>query len=389
MVSLPQLVKGRLRQQLRLDPHPDPNQLTALIESCLPEAERARVLKHMASCEECREVVFLSLPEMESSQLTLAKTHVEWLRWPALRWGAVAACALVVGAAVTLHRESPRFQTAPLVAVTSDRDALPEKVSPASEQSNLSKQNNKPDAQPTGNNFAKDRAANPHSATQNLPSAVTIQSSSSAAAKITEPSRVAGSDMSTLGASTRADGLQGLPEEQDRRVEKRDEVPGVVGRNVPSSPAAANAELATGKAKEPLSKDEVAAEAKKSLPMQGASATGGLVLAPRWTLSADGTLQRSFNAGTTWETIPLGANSHLRALAAVGNEIWVGGSAGSLYHSSDAGNHWTQVRATVAGRALTSDIIGVEFTDTQHGKLTLADGESWSTTDGGQSWSTK
>ena len=48
-----------------------------------------------------------------------------------------------------------------------------------------------------------------------------------------------------------------------------------------------------------------------------------------------------------------------------------------------------QVKPVADGKSLTADIIGVEFTDARHGKLTTAANETWTTTDGGQNWQTK
>jgi photosystem II stability/assembly factor-like uncharacterized protein len=107
---------------------------------------------------------------------------------------------------------------------------------------------------------------------------------------------------------------------------------------------------------------------------------------PRWTLSSDGTLQRSVDSGRTWATIQISSAATFRALAANGLDIWVGGSAGAFFHSSDAGQHWTQIRPIASGEVLTDDIIGVEFTDLQHGKLTTAGAETWFTADAGQTW---
>lgn len=109
-------------------------------------------------------------------------------------------------------------------------------------------------------------------------------------------------------------------------------------------------------------------------------------LAPRWTLSADGTLQRSLDTGATWQTIVVSSKTVFRALAANDLDIWVGGSAGALFHSSDAGEHWTQVRPVANGAVLEDDIVGVEFTDTLHGRLTSSAEETWMTADAGQTW---
>jgi photosystem II stability/assembly factor-like uncharacterized protein len=67
----------------------------------------------------------------------------------------------------------------------------------------------------------------------------------------------------------------------------------------------------------------------------------------------------------------------------------VGGSGGTLFHSSDAGQHWTQVQPVVNGGALTADIIGVEFTDLLHGTVTTSSKETWITDDAGQNWRKK
>jgi photosystem II stability/assembly factor-like uncharacterized protein len=75
-----------------------------------------------------------------------------------------------------------------------------------------------------------------------------------------------------------------------------------------------------------------------------------------------------------------------RAVAALGPEVWVGGKAGALYHSSDQGTHWTQIKPTANGAALTADIVGIDFSDAQHGKLTTSEGKIWTTSDGGASW---
>jgi photosystem II stability/assembly factor-like uncharacterized protein len=109
-------------------------------------------------------------------------------------------------------------------------------------------------------------------------------------------------------------------------------------------------------------------------------------VAPRWTLSGDGVLQRSFDSGKTWQTIPVANNVVFRALAANDSDIWAGGAAGALYHSSDAGQNWVQVTPTTDGNSLTGDIITVEFRDAAHGKVTTSTRETWTTADAGHTW---
>jgi hypothetical protein len=109
-------------------------------------------------------------------------------------------------------------------------------------------------------------------------------------------------------------------------------------------------------------------------------------LVSRWTISADGQLQHSIDAGQTWQPVTVADKASFRALSANGPDIWVGGAAGLLYHSRDSGFTWTQVKPSYAGTNLSADISAIEFTDILHGKITAANGEAWTTEDAGQNW---
>ncbi len=111
--------------------------------------------------------------------------------------------------------------------------------------------------------------------------------------------------------------------------------------------------------------------------------------APRWTLSSEGTLARSFDSGNTWETVPVPSQARFYVLAAQGMDIWLGGSSGALYHSSDAGAHWVQVQPVASGQSLSEDVIGMEFSDPEHGVVTTPTNHKWITADAGQSWQRK
>ena len=104
MEQLPKIVQQRLRGPAKPGVHPDPDLLTAFAEKSLNDRERARVLQHLVECADCREVLSLAMPEIEPA-LAPGPERSNWLSWPVLRWGALAACVVVVGAAVTLHYE--------------------------------------------------------------------------------------------------------------------------------------------------------------------------------------------------------------------------------------------------------------------------------------------
>src|SRR6202050_2276307 len=149
-----------------------------------------------------------------------------------------------------------------------------------------------------------------------------------------------------------------------------------------------------------------------------AKVASGTQRIPRWSISADGGLQRSFDDGKTWldvnvnSELPSGASkmavtaesTHapenrkkeveaqprpslvFRAVSAQGAEVWAGGSAAVLYHSADYGAHWTRVLPFSSGAALSGDITSIEFSDPQHGRIITSAGEVWITADDGQSW---
>jgi hypothetical protein len=139
---------------------------------------------------------------------------------------------------------------------------------------------------------------------------------------------------------------------------------------------------------------------------------------PQWTITSAGSLARSFDQGKTWQDVDVNAPAAsatnleaaaktarakespvekkslravwaapvFRAVAAIGAEVWAGGSGGALYHSLDTGNHWTRVIPESGGATLTADIVSLEFADAQHGKITASTAETWTTSDGGQTW---
>jgi hypothetical protein len=149
------------------------------------------------------------------------------------------------------------------------------------------------------------------------------------------------------------------------------------------------AELAKTKKRQEDSAAAPAPDGNRGVLDTAASARAGFMpdlKTPQWTLSEDGLPQRSFDSGANWEKIQVDHQAGFKALASNGMEVWVGGRAGLLYHSSDIGLHWVRVSPAANGKTLSADITRIEFSDVQHGILTTADGESWVTGDGGKNW---
>jgi len=108
--------------------------------------------------------------------------------------------------------------------------------------------------------------------------------------------------------------------------------------------------------------------------------------AATWQITDAGDLQRSFDGGKNWESVSLGQPAKLRVVATAGLNVWAGGHGGALFHSSDGGNHFTQVTARAGQITLTGDIVTLDFPDAQRGRIETANHEVWTTSDGGKTW---
>jgi hypothetical protein len=363
MPDLPKIAMRRLHAKgTAAEIHPDPNLITAFVENSLPGDSRAQIVQHLAQCADCREVVFLSSPDQATTLPAAVSAPSRWLTWPVLRWGAAVAAVVVVVAAVSLHRQSGGVATSSGSMQQTDAPIAKEKAAaaPVLEEK-------------------REIAAVP----------ATVKGDSVGDAGSQRPdqlkkqgARVAASPM----VAQKGDALSGTPAN-----EPRSELDKTTTVEVAAQSTAGNVEAVPGRAKDASNLSNagggIGGGASLAAPaFQPRSALLLPTVPPRWTLTSDGTLQRSLDFGRTWQTVPVASQASFRALAASGKDIWVGGAKGALYHSMDAGQNWTEVRPLAAGQTLTDDIIGVEFPDPLHGKLTTASEEIWTTEDGGQSW---
>src|SRR5579859_7615697 len=108
-ISIPPIVRERLRSMPGTASHPDANQLSAFAENTLSVRERSQVMEHLAACADCRNIVALALPESEEVALPATAGPVKNLafRWTATRWTAFAAAAAVLVAVVIVYRVQP------------------------------------------------------------------------------------------------------------------------------------------------------------------------------------------------------------------------------------------------------------------------------------------
>jgi photosystem II stability/assembly factor-like uncharacterized protein len=109
----------------------------------------------------------------------------------------------------------------------------------------------------------------------------------------------------------------------------------------------------------------------------------------RWAASDEagpGIVEKSLDGGRTWQIVTVAAGVQLRAVFALGQDIWAGGAAGSLFHSGDGGQHWSAIGVSNGSATLSSDIVEIQFADAVHGSVRASNGERWITSDGGQHW---
>ena len=436
MTNIPNFVRDRLKAQTSASDHPDANLLTAFSEHTLVDPERAHVLAHLAQCADCRDVLAQALPPAEVQALvSWPAPSNSWLRGPVLRWASLAACVVVVAAAALLLQNKPPAAThsevdvllpaAPQLAPSrqpapSKEEALPntDKVSreaelklvqpPAHETRNGAFSANKVgrsdreqlkdlDASKAAGNVAAAEPQAYDSLNRQVPAPVNnLRRDATVAGAPPQAAPVIGGSVSAHGQASAAMARMAVAPSQSALAAN------------PGPPAASEAvEVTSGavalSANAPAPASPGKAKAGSAAQLQTADAAGGrlakkqladtdtkisvLAAGSRWALSSQGQLQRSTDDGNTWEPVPVVENVTFRALSAFGNNIWVGGLAGMLYHSSDAGTHWTQVRPAANEVMLTGDIVSLRFADPQHGQLSTSTNETWITTDAGRTWS--
>jgi Photosynthesis system II assembly factor YCF48/Putative zinc-finger len=434
MEQLPKIVQQRLQATTKAGVHPDSDLLTAFAEKSLNERERAQVLQHLGHCADCRNVVSLAMPELDLAPSTIP-SRSPWLAWPVLRWGALAACVVVVSAAVTLHYER-RPDLAPAVADKASAPPAPSNLIVESEVSGVPREKLaakipppspfQPDRDFAGK-LAKQREQTP---TRSAAAASTFDQLTSneqaigapkanssinrqmvnnpqAEADLLKSSNKPFQDTGQLANS--APPASPAPTTPEARARNDNNLAQGVTQTVTvqGEPATIVAQSAERKAKDESQRTETGAGATAAISSgdrtadtaSAGSITGGyggrlrakalparISATSRWTLSPSGTVQRSLDSGKTWQTLSVANNVVFRAIAANDSDIWAGGSAGALYHSADAGEHWTRVNVLLDGKPLTADIIRVEFSDSLHGRVVTSADETWATSDGGSSW---
>ncbi len=347
MAQLPAIARLRLGQASAAGAHLDSAHVAAFLEHALPNRQRILLLNHLATCSPCREVVALATPETAMAVAAQGATQhlsaaTRWWHRAPLRWAGAAAVAAVVAGAVWINR------------IEEHPAALPSRASVVAAPAQVTELANRREA----------------------PSKPELAAS--------VPSKSASG-----GGSTHEIAARRAPTSAE---------PAAV-QSTPSQPPMELASVAAGAVPVPGKAEPATTTVASDAPVDRAAVplwTAGVraraansannAQPAMWSISPSGALRKSTDRGQTWEIVPFDPGATARAIAVVGNDVWVGATGGLLYHSADGGLQWTRALATAGGAKLASEIIVIQFADSQHGTVETTAGITWVTADGGKSW---
>ncbi|HEY4054666.1 MAG TPA: hypothetical protein VGL74_13030 [Terriglobales bacterium] len=418
MDQLNKLVSESLKQQPS-GPHPGADTLAAFAENALGRPARQQTVAHLAGCADCREVLYLAQPDSAATQLAVAYrpnpvTHF------ALRWGAVAASLVIVAGGLFITRHE--FRTAQH-AVSQQKPASP------AYYDNLAEKKAPPELDSLRNAEAPAQKQLSAAVTKTRPPEKHMTAKPQANMSFDESGQVrvlnkrkTSGDLSAPGSVSGMNANARIASEEKRSRQRDESAPmnapsalainGVGGEatqnriDAKDSPAAAAAaESVQVSASAPAVQTEEAERAvgagsaakpddlqkdKRASMQAGAFMKALAAPVASWELAPNGAVRRSLDSGKTWQGVSVGGKgAAFRAVFSSGSQVWVGGTAGALYHSADSGLTWAQVVPAADGQNLKTDISHIEFSDPQNGSILAANGETWLTADGGQTWRRK
>jgi len=406
--ELPKSVRDELARQQASGTHPDADLLTAYSEGTATPSERESIEQHLAVCGDCREVLFLSLPEKpaETPAVVATKSRSRW--FPVWAPWAAAAAVLIVGTFTFTRQQSPSRE-----AKLSKIEAPPAPTTkvPAPSETEESKEKfhaNLDSVSPTQKEppaNAVPEVAAPKAKEPPTSDKITAERERRDELKKSEVKRNEDaysysmpSKDGALAGSTINGGAQPAiapppePPTYAARAAKNSALkPGPAAptqnqlQNQAQNQAAPT--VPVGSASQTV---EVTAETG-SVPVQDSKIAGGLTAEissrkakaiTNWRISSSGSVQRELAPGN-WETSLDKPHTAFTVVAAVGQDIWAGGTHGALYHSVDGGKTWRPIFLPGIGD---QTVTAIEFRDVWHGQVSTPEHHSWTTTDRGDHW---
>jgi len=408
---LSNILKDRLAaQQAANGGHPEADTLLAFVEGELSVPARERVLAHLSTCPDCRQAVTLATPELEQAAGQPFAFSRFGIKFPAaMRWtSAAAALAVAVGVGVLSYEHSS--QPAPPEATTSKQEVASapspvtsnqiEKTAPAAQKPlRLKSNSDRASLASQSKQHGKDAGIESRRIDANGGVAGALLGGlqpnlTASKSKSQDEQRVRAGEM--LDKSTQSPKLaaprenqytygafNGAPAQSQAPVAKADvSAPNAPGANIYGGAVRSNiiSEIADAAPVKTVASSAIGGSLKK----RGVSASTPIV---HWTISSAGILQRQ-SANRTMVSVQPAPGVIVSTVAAQGIEVWTAGMQseisssrpGLLFHSSDAGENWSQIKGPWQG-----PIKGLVLSQSSVLSV-IADDGTWSTTDAGKSW---
>ena len=339
------LAGGHLSAPGAGDECPEPEILAAWVDGGLDKKNVALVEAHASKCARCQAVLAAVVEAVQTvPDASVPGSQETWLHGWGFRWlvpmAATAAAAVILWVVVPSDRRSDLRDQA--------RAQLPT-ASPTSPQRETSTDGFKQTAPaPDQSGVANDSKAGKDKASSSGPS---------------EPER---------RKENAADA--GRPAE-------RLDAPAAQARDTPATQSSDTLRAAGAAPSPPQSSvNETVAlsrQAAKAAPLEITSPDPSV----RWRIGGGGSVERTTNAGASWEAVPIGIGVDLTAGASPSRLVcWLVGRAGTVLLSTD-GRTWRRVPFPDM-----TDLVAVQATDAQTATVTTADGRTFRTTDGGLTW---
>ena len=388
--KIPKPMLNALAREAAPADHPSADVLAAFVEHALAEGEKQSVTDHLARCEECREIVFLTSDATEeevqepagklvaaaalgeqdhlvveqagaSIQHPVAAAKPRWRSTSKWVWAVPVAAMFLLGAGYLLRKS---YVAAPAAREIASKTA-PEKASGPPEQL--------PEATPAP---PAPGAAAPSPVAKAQPrtapaTSVLSQRSQSFSGNVNAMNTPAPAESETERAKLTP--AKPLPQAPLMAIG------GAMAGAAPVAPPPRNSFApATGETDRQFPADSLSLSVNRALV--GAVRTAH----PGWRVTLQGHLEHLMSEG--WSRVLADQTSAFRAVSVIGNDVWAGGNDGMLFHSGDGGVHWNRLSIPSASGTETVTIVSIRFDDAQHGVVVADTGASYGTTDGGVTW---
>jgi len=399
-------------------PHPDDDVLTAFAENALVERERGRVMEHLSTCAECREILSLATAAMPDV-VVQQRLHTLPVRPPLrtwLPWLAAAAGVVAVSSAVVIHQKElearrqsgggpvmmakvtppppPQLQQlqptsvpAPQASIQQQATAPAAKSQPkeAAAASVMQSQSNQVETPTQQEAFKKAPSSEAKSLRSmesqygNLPLNTSGLEQQNGLSRAQAPPAPPPLPPPTTAMAQVQDAAAGAPADTVELASGATQVSPQSAADSGSSASAARMKAA------PAFHGAAAAPAPAGGAASGSIAGFSAAVArAHWRISDTGQAQRSLGNGA-WQPVLPDEKSQMRVVSVFGSDVWIGGDNLHLYRSQDDGITWhlVQLPKKAAGaRAVTH----IHFQGEQAGTVEADNGTRWTTVDGGQTW---